>query len=94
MERLKQPVEFHLIAISCSFSRLSKAVTIVTAVKGRRSGFGLKRFLIRLVNPTAHDGDTQMTLPPVFIRWKSLAICLHSRSRWQRTAADQCSWRR
>ena len=44
MERLKQPVEFHLIAISCSFSRLSKAVTIVTAVKGRRSGFGLKSF--------------------------------------------------
>ena len=54
MERLKQSVEFHLIALSCSFSRLSKAVMIVTNVKGlhplqwRASqmlfpGFGLKR---------------------------------------------------
>ena len=34
MERLKQSVEFHLIALSCSFSPLSKAVTIVTDVKG------------------------------------------------------------
>ena len=33
MEGLKQPVEFHLIALSCSFSRSSKAVTIVTDVK-------------------------------------------------------------
>ena len=32
MEGLKQPVEFHLIALSCSFSRFSKAVTIVTDV--------------------------------------------------------------
>jgi hypothetical protein len=52
---MKLPVEFHLIALSCSLSRLSKAVTVVTNVnrtsshsmEGRLDGgsrFRFKRF--------------------------------------------------